>query len=248
MPGYWRRPIARVYSYNLDLGENYYSPMKDYVASEDRGDREKTPGALTYSERVARKFMEGDSDRLLRAKSEVRGRESRARMEARDRAAYREAIRATSSGPPPTAPRPPAAPREGTGLEAVHGAGVERAESVLSQHRRLVRDISEDTTRAVTEVGSRRYENDCIYKKMADIRLSPWRGEEVESEYRAAQQGRARITSMERELDEQTRNLMSYRSTGQSARELAERAREEERLISRQRSKRTVYEETRSRY
>ena len=28
MPGYWRRPIARVYSYNLDLGENYYSPMK----------------------------------------------------------------------------------------------------------------------------------------------------------------------------------------------------------------------------
>ena len=28
MPGYWRRPIGRVYSYNLDLGENYYSPMK----------------------------------------------------------------------------------------------------------------------------------------------------------------------------------------------------------------------------
>merc|ERR1712209_260867 len=79
MPGYWRRPIARVYSYNLDLGENYYSPMKDFVSSPDYGDREKSPGALTYSERIARKFMESDNDRadrMFRAKSEVRSRES----------------------------------------------------------------------------------------------------------------------------------------------------------------------------
>ena len=33
---------------------------------------------------------------MLRARSEVRGRESRARMEAQERAAMREAIRATS--------------------------------------------------------------------------------------------------------------------------------------------------------
>ena len=33
---------------------------QDFVSSPDHGDREKTPGALTYSERIARKFMESD--------------------------------------------------------------------------------------------------------------------------------------------------------------------------------------------
>jgi len=258
MPGYWRRPIARVYSYNLDLGENYYSPMKDFVASPDYGDREKTPGALTYSERIARKFMESDTDRMMRAKSEVRSRESKARMEAQERASMREAIRATSSGPPPSS-RPPTGLSSyrderkeigtgGTGYQSVHGEGVERAESVLSQHRRLVREISEDTTQNVSEVGSSRFANDSVYKKMADIRISPWRGEEVESEYRAAQKARARISSMERELNDITRNLMTYRSGyRQSAQEMGQRAREEEQSSS-TRTKRTVVEESHRRY
>ena len=34
---------------------------QDFVSSPDYGDREKTPGALTYSERIARKFMESDT-------------------------------------------------------------------------------------------------------------------------------------------------------------------------------------------
>ena len=59
MPGYWRRPIARVYSYNLDLGETYYSPMKDYL-EKGRRERGETPGALTYSERIARSWCGGD--------------------------------------------------------------------------------------------------------------------------------------------------------------------------------------------
>ena len=59
MPGYWRRPIARVYSYNLDLGETYYSPMKDYLEKE-RSVRGETPGALTYSERMARSWCGGE--------------------------------------------------------------------------------------------------------------------------------------------------------------------------------------------
>ena len=54
--------MARVYSYNLDLGENYYSPMKDYIARE-RKERGETPGALTYSERIARRWCEGDKVR-----------------------------------------------------------------------------------------------------------------------------------------------------------------------------------------
>ena len=59
MPGYWRRPIARVYSYNLDLGETYYSPMRDYLEKE-RSVRGETPGALTYSERMARSWCGGE--------------------------------------------------------------------------------------------------------------------------------------------------------------------------------------------
>jgi len=231
--------------------------MKDFVSSPDYGDREKTPGALTYSERIARKFMESDTDRMMRAKSEVRSRESRARMEAQERAAMREAIRATSSGPPPSsASRPPTGlssyrderKENGTGYQSVHGEGVERAESVLSQHRRLVREISEDTTQNVSEVGSSRFANDTLYKKMADIRISPWRGEEVESEYRAAQKARARISSMERELNDITRNLMTYKSGySQSAREMGQRAREEEQSSS-SRTRRTVVEESHRRY
>jgi len=226
------------------------------VSSPDYGDREKTPGALTYSERIARKFMESDTDRMMRAKSEVRSRESRARMEAQERTAMRDAIRATSSGPPPSSSRPPTGvssyrderKENKTGYQSVHGEGVERAESVLSQHRRLVREISEDTTQNVSEVGSSRFGNDTLYKRMADIRISPWRGEEVESEYRAAQKARARISSMERELNDITRNLMTYRSGySQSAKEMGQRAREEEQSSS-IRSRRTVVEESHRRY
>merc|ERR1712192_239886 len=179
--------------------------------------------------------------------------ESRARMEAQERAAMRDAIRATSSGPPPSS-RPPTGmssyrderKENGTGYQSVHGEGVERAESVLSQHRRLVREISEDTTQNVCEVGSSRFGNDTLYKRMADIRISPWRGEEVESEYRAAQKARARISSMERELNDITRNLMTYRSGySQSAKEMGQRAREEEQSSS---TRRTVVEESHRRY
>ena len=46
-----------------------YSLLQDYVVSPDRVERgetpgavtRETPGALTYSERIARKFMEGDT-------------------------------------------------------------------------------------------------------------------------------------------------------------------------------------------
>jgi len=257
MPGYWRRPVARVYSYNLDLGENYYSPMKEYVEKKpSEGASLELPGALAYSERIARKFMESDSDRLLRAKSEMRGRESRARMEARDRAAVREAIRATSERATSerreqqfTSSRPPSRPTTATGYQAVHGSGLERAESVINQHRRLVRDISEETTRRVSDHVPQRYADDCIYKKMADIRISPWRGDEVEIEQKAAQQARARIHGLERDLDNITNNLMTSRSSySRSAKEMAERAmREEEMNTTSTRTKRVEYSESRRR-
>ena len=68
----WVRPSYRTYTYNLgdviryyrvilyemliiaDVGEQYYSPLTDYVKStEERGHR---PGALTFSERLHYKW------------------------------------------------------------------------------------------------------------------------------------------------------------------------------------------------
>ena len=50
--------MSRTYGYNLEVGEHYYSPMTSYLEAE-RGSRGETPGALTYSERLARKWIYG---------------------------------------------------------------------------------------------------------------------------------------------------------------------------------------------
>ena len=79
--------------------------------------------------------------------------------------------------------------------------------------RSQVRDIAEDTNRTVSDLKShtRRYE-DNISKKMADIRMSPWRGEELDAEYSSSQEARARITGLERQLRDITTSSMAYRS------------------------------------
>lgn len=41
----WKRPISRTYAYNLEVGENYYSPMTDYLDNKATLD---TPGALSF--------------------------------------------------------------------------------------------------------------------------------------------------------------------------------------------------------
>jgi len=77
--GFWKRPATRMYSYNLDLGEHYYSPMTTYLDTE-RGTRGETPGALTFSERLARKWVNG---RRYEA-SELRDRYARSSSLARE--------------------------------------------------------------------------------------------------------------------------------------------------------------------
>ncbi len=46
--------MTRMYSYNLDVGEHYYSPMTTYLdrRSVDRTASAETPGAMTFSERL----------------------------------------------------------------------------------------------------------------------------------------------------------------------------------------------------
>jgi hypothetical protein len=95
--GFWRRPESRIYKYNLDVGEHYYSPMTSYLEQE-RGSRGEAPGALTYSERLARKWLHGrryeGSDveqRFARASSAVR--------ESSSSAGYSRGARASSCTP-----------------------------------------------------------------------------------------------------------------------------------------------------
>jgi len=226
MPGYWRRPIARVYNYNLDLGETYYSPMKDYLDTE-RSRRGETPGALTYSERIARSWCGGDKDRQLRAKTEAFERES-----------MREAIRATSEV------RREVTPQAEVDYSSINNA-TQKAEEVLNTHRRMIREISEDTLRKVQEINPRYEDN--ISKKMADIRMSPWRGQELDTEYRTSQEARTRISGLERELDEITRKAMTYRRYGKTGAELAADAMRDDAQMSSfgRRTKRVTYESTR---
>nr|AGN29690.1 hypothetical protein [Acartia pacifica] len=49
--GNWKRPINRMYSYNYQVGENYYLPMKNYIDSKET--KPDIPGPLCFSERIA---------------------------------------------------------------------------------------------------------------------------------------------------------------------------------------------------
>ena len=78
----------------------------------------------------------------------------------------------------------------------------------------MVRDIADDTNRTVRNLNSafsKRYE-DNISKKMADIRMSPWRSEvDFDHDYKSSKESRARISGLERELHQITLDSMAYR-------------------------------------
>ena len=91
--GFWRKPVTRMYSYNLDLGEHYYSPMTSYLDTE-RGTRGETPGALTFSERLARKWVNG---RRYEA-TELRDRYARSSSMAREATQASTAVASEAAG------------------------------------------------------------------------------------------------------------------------------------------------------
>merc|ERR1711931_395203 len=51
--GNWKRPVNRMYSYNYQVGENYYLPMTSYLSSKTDGSTTDLPGPLCFSERIA---------------------------------------------------------------------------------------------------------------------------------------------------------------------------------------------------
>merc|ERR1711902_306482 len=51
--GNWKRPVNRMYTYNYQVGENYYLPMTSYLESKNSGAISDTPGPRCFSERIA---------------------------------------------------------------------------------------------------------------------------------------------------------------------------------------------------
>merc|ERR1712064_199790 len=49
----WKRPISRSYEFNMQLAENYYSPLTSYLDQKSSLGVAEPPGALTMSERLA---------------------------------------------------------------------------------------------------------------------------------------------------------------------------------------------------
>jgi len=59
-PYRWNRPASRTYAYNLDLGDHYYSHIRDHVDSTtEKSERGVTPGAMTYAERLQYRGLQG---------------------------------------------------------------------------------------------------------------------------------------------------------------------------------------------
>ena len=156
----------------------------------------------------------------------------RAKTEAFEREALREAIRATSEIRRDVTPSPATTEEERQTNKYIDEAH-RRADQVIYRHRlgvcisvqrsvvtkpfvffrSMVRDIADDTNRTVRNLNSatRRYE-DNISKKMADIRMSPWRdGVDFDQEYKSSKESRARISGLERELHQITLDSMAYR-------------------------------------
>jgi hypothetical protein len=45
----WKRPVSRLYHYNLDVGENYYNPMTAYLDEKySTSMKVETPGPLSF--------------------------------------------------------------------------------------------------------------------------------------------------------------------------------------------------------
>merc|ERR1712228_242985 len=56
----WKRPVSRIYHYNLEVGENYYNPMTSYI--DNKATIGEAPGALSFSERLAKKWIRGRTE------------------------------------------------------------------------------------------------------------------------------------------------------------------------------------------
>lgn len=201
--GFWRKPVTRMYSYNLDLGEHYYSPMTSYLDTE-RGTRGETPGALTFSERLAK--TRGIRGRRYEA-TELRDRYARSSSMAREAtqaAAAREeraasisrAARAVSEV---AAPRPTATSAWLSRREMQEQARAAAASSETEQKKVRIESTQQ---RSVQEQGS-----STTIKKSEDCNCG------CDSEVFASNKSKTAKMAKEKMAAERATFLSGYRST-----------------------------------
>merc|ERR1711944_140920 len=58
--GNWKRPVNRMYTYNFQIGENYYLPMTSCLETKN-GAASDVPGPLCFSERTSLHPLSGTS-------------------------------------------------------------------------------------------------------------------------------------------------------------------------------------------
>merc|ERR1711874_533777 len=58
--GNWKRPVNRMYTYNFQIGENYYLPITSYLETKS-GAPSDVPGPLCFSERISLHPLSGTS-------------------------------------------------------------------------------------------------------------------------------------------------------------------------------------------
>jgi len=234
MSGVWKRPVARVYSYNLDRGGNAVSSdnyrchatadlQQGYRAEPQVDDNSASDmsSAFNYSERMNLHRANRDLDRARRACTEFAGSSGYSN--------YSNAKQSENTSEFHKS-------EQRSQLTNLLDKSAVQADVTLNNHRQTMFDL--ENSPYIRKSNLLR-ENDDICKRVADIRMTPWRGDEMQQEYQAAQQSRARLTSLNRELDNITRSNMKYRSSyDKTASQLAKEALQADRSSS-------VYKKTR---
>jgi len=238
--------VARVYSYNLDRGGNAVSSdnyrchatadlQQGYRAEPQVDDNSASDlsSAFNYSERMNLHRANRDLDRARRACTEFAGSSgysnySNAKQSENTSELHRSEQRSQLTELHRSEQR--------SQLTNLLDKSAVQADVTLNNHRQTMFDL--ENSPYIRKSNLLR-ENDDICKRVADIRMTPWRGDEMQQEYQAAQQSRARLTSLNRELDNITRSNMKYRSSyNKTAAQLAKEALQANRSSS-------VYKKTR---
>jgi len=219
----WVRPSYRTYAYNLDVGEQYYSPLTNYVKStEERGHH---PGALTFSERLHYKWAVDRSN--TSSQSNYRCNKLDSIQDCSSSTVRHEAKRSSSQE------------FEGHGGYYAKQYADSKHESLMTAHQESLKEGRRSMSQAVRRAEQHasasgrdprhvllpRDKSDDICKKVADLRMTPIEGRDFESYREATIRGRIRVNKLEKELDSMISNSMSYKSNYlKSARQMAKEA------------------------
>lgn len=221
----WVRPSYKAYAYNLNVGEQYYSPLADYVKSENN-ERRTHPGPLTFSERLHYKWST-DKHKDSSTQSTTR-REYKSSRDCRSETSNTLTNERRVSG---------SLNNEEALAGSCHAQLVSEHLESLAHGRRsrsgAVRRaehharVSGQDPRHVTL--SRGTAVDDVSKKVADLRMTPISGRDYDSHRALTVRGRTRIQRLERELDSVVSSSMAYNRSyyAKTARQLAKEAEQE---------------------